>query len=694
MNELVDCYNRTLTSILEKHAPLERKIIPQRRRIPWYNDQILTAKRLRRKAEKKWRLSNSTHDLTAYKSARNFATNLIKKARFDFYHNLIQENSSDQGKLFRISKQLLNQNFDVPLPPHSSKAILANEMANFFVEKISNIRSKFKVCTNEDCQDCVPVMDLQVPSFSSFQVITEEEARIIIMSLAKKSSALDPIPTPLVVKCIDVLLPVITKMINISLDSGHFPSSWREALVLPTLKKTGLDTVFKNYRPVSNLSFISKVTEKAVFIQIDNHMKKHHLYPLLQSAYRKNHSTETALLKVTNDILMKINSQHAVILVLLDLSAAFDTVDHSLLLRRLETSFGISGAPLDWFTSYLTARRQCVSISGALSESLSLDWGVPQGSCLGPLLYIMYSSRLFKIIERHLPDSHCYADDSQLYLSFKPDELSSQQDAIIAMQNCIKDIRLWMEHDKLLLNDDKTEFLIIGTRQQLSKVNISSITVGNSDVMRSSVVRNLGVFIDDKLSMNSHINKICNTSFYYLHNIKRIRKHLARSSTETLIHAFVSSRLDYCNSLLYGLPQAQIDKIQRVQNAAARLIFKQPKFSHITPVLHQLHWLPIKYRIEFKILLFTFKAIHGMAPDYICKLVHQKTPGRYSLRSSQRIILEIPSGKILSTLGGRAFCYSAPYLWNNLPREITSLNSLSSFKCHLKTYLFKQAFNL
>ena len=227
-----------------------------------------------------------------------------------------------------------------------------------------------------------------------------------------------------------------------------------------------------------------------MFIQIDNHMKKHHLYPLLQSAYRKNHSTETALLKVTNDILMKINSQHAVILVLLDLSAAFDTVDHSLLLRRLETSFGISGAPLDWFTSYLTARRQCVSISGALSESLSLDWGVPQGSCLGPLLYIMYSSRLFKIIERHLPDSHCYADDSQLYLSFKPDELSSQQDAIIAMQNCIKDIRLWMEHDKLLLNDDKTEFLIIGTRQQLSKVNISSITVGNSDVMRSSVVRN------------------------------------------------------------------------------------------------------------------------------------------------------------------------------------------------------------
>ena len=157
---------------------------------------------------------------------------------------------------------------------------------------------------------------------------------------------------------------------------------------------------------------------------------------------------------------------------------------------------------------------------------------------------------------------------------------------------------------------------------------------------------------------------------------------------------FVLSRLDYCNSLLYGLPQAQIDKMQRVQNAAARLIFKQPKFSHITPVLFQLHWLPIKYRIEFKIQLFNFKAMHGVAPDYICKLISRKSSTRYSLRFSQRIVLENPSGKIFSTLGGRTFCYAAPKLWNNLPCKISTLDSLSSFKCHLKTYLFKQAFNL
>ena len=212
--------------------------------------------------------------------------------------------------------------------------------------------------------------------------------------------------------------------------------------------------------------------------------------------------------------------------------------------------------------------------------------------------------------------------------------------------------------------------------------------------MKSSVVRNLGSYIDDNLSMNSHINKVCNALFYYLHNIRRIRKHLSGDSSETLIHAFVSSRLDYCNSLLYELPQVKIDKIQRVQSTAARLIFKQPKFCPITPFLSQLQWLPVKYRTEYKILPMTFKAIHGIAPDYICKLISGRKSTGYSLRSGKKVMLEVPSGKILPTLGCRAFCYAGQKLWNNLPSEISSLDSLSNFKCHVKTYLFKQAFNL
>ena len=187
-----------------------------------------------------------------------------------------------------------------------------------------------------------------------------------------------------------------------------------------------------------------------------------------------------------------------------------------------------------------------------------------------------------------------------------------------------------MSQDKLLMNDAKTELLLIGTRQQLAKNSIDGITVGHSVIVPKSLVRNLGVWLDSNLSMGDHMTKTSSAAFYYLYNIRRIRKYLSKECTTTLIHAFISSRLDYCNSLLYGLPAYQIQKLRRVQNSAARLVFDESKFCHITPFLRVLHWLPVKYRIVLKILLLTFKAIHKLAPTYISELVSLKdTGGRY-----------------------------------------------------------------
>ena len=217
----------------------------------------------------------------------------------------------------------------------------------------------------------------------------------------------------------------------------------------PLLKKAGLDPVFKNLRPVSNLQFLSKLTEGAVFDQTYNRMMDLGLYPLFQSAYRKGHSTETALLKVQNDILMNMNRQHVTLLVLLDLSAAFDTVDHKMLLHRLHSSLGNTGTALKWFESYLSYRSQRVFSGGCLSDSIKLPYGVPQGSCLGPLLFTNYSSKLFDVIKHHLPVAHAYAHDTQLYLSFNPNTSSSQSEAIKGMELCIKAIRAWMITDKL-----------------------------------------------------------------------------------------------------------------------------------------------------------------------------------------------------------------------------------------------------
>ena len=363
-----------------------------------------------------------------------------------------------------------------------------------------------------------------------------------------------------------------------------------------------------------------------MFIQTHGQMVTNNIYPELQSSYREHHSTERALLKVMNDVLLKMNSQHVTLLILLDLSAAFDTVDHSILLDRLTKDVGLQCKAHDWFRSYLSGRSQRVAIDGSKSMEFSLDCGVPQGSCLGPLLFVIYTSSLFKIIERHLPQVHCYADDTQLYLSFRPGDDDAQDVVHRAMEACIKGIRKWMIDGRLLLNDTKTEFLVIGTRQQLSKLRSSSIEVGNQKTDRSSSVRNLG--------MNSHINQICKASLYHIHNIRRIWKYLSKEWRQSLFHAYVTSRLDYCNSILYGLPKYQLSKLQRIQNMAARLITDTMKFDHINPVLYNLHWLPVNYRIQFKISMITFQAIHGMAPSYLSNLICIRSSSRYSLRNN------------------------------------------------------------
>jgi hypothetical protein len=278
-----------------------------------------------------------------------------------------------------------------------------------------------------------------------------------------------------------------------------------------------------------------------------------------------------------------MNSQRVSLLVLLDLSAAFDTIDHSILLNRLKYNVGVNGTALSWFASYLTNRKQRIHLNGSISEEFVLKYGVPQGSCLGPLLFIIYASEMFSIIENHLMDSHGYADDTQLYCSLNPNCVNDQVVAVQEMENCISNLRYWANGSKLKMNDDKTECMLIGTRQQLAKLSFDHIAVGEKSIFPSRTVKNLGIQMDSNLTFHEQINKLCKSSFYFLYNIRKIRKYLTKDVTATLVHAFVISRLDCCNSVLYGLPAYQIAKLRRVQNAAARLVYMVPKFAHISP---------------------------------------------------------------------------------------------------------------
>ena len=419
---------------------------------------------------------------------------------------------------------------------------------------------------------------------------------------------------------------------------------------------------------------------------MESHLASNNLHEPLQSAYRKVHSTETALLRVQNDILESLDSGRVAMLVLLDLSAAFDTLDHQTLLQRFKHHFGIDGKPLAWITSYLSDRYQTVMINGELSKPVQLKHGVPQGSVLGPKLYVMYTKPLGNLIRRHQLDHHFYADDTQLYLAFKPSDSISQLDALTRMESCLADIESWMTKNMLKLNSAKTEVMLFASKHNIGSLKDITVNVGEAAVKPSSQARNLGVIFDSSMTMEQQVNSICRSCYGQLRNIGHIRRYLTNDATKSMVNGLVTSRLDYCNALLYGLPNLLLKKLQRVQNTAARIITRTSRHSHITPVLHDLHWLPIKARLDYKILTYTYKAIHDQAPAYMSEMVQVYQPVR-SLRSQNTITLVVPRTKT-ATYGTRSYHAAAPSLWNALPSNIRESKTLVTFKKSLKTHLF------
>ena len=421
-------------------------------------------------------------------------------------------------------------------------------------------------------------------------------------------------------------------------------------------------------------------------MQISSHLEKNDLSDIFQSAYKKQHSIETALVRVQNDLLMALDSGCSVILLMLDLSAAFDTIDHSIMLHRLSFRFGIKEKALKWFESYLSDRRQAVVVNAKTSSWHSLPFGVPQGSVLGPILFTMYISPLGDLVRQHNVSYHMYADDTQLYLSFRSCDHESIEVAKSSIEQCVLVIKKWMASNFLKLNDDKTELLVIHPKH-IEIPSLRSIAVGDEVINPSEHARNIGVMLDQNLNMEQEITTIFKSAFFH---IRKVRKYLPQHAAETVVNALVTSRLDNCNALLFGLPKNQLQKLQYVQNSAARLIMGTNKRDHIRPVLKKLHWLPIEKRNVFKILLLTFKARAKLAPQYIQDLINDYTPQR-NLRSGSKCLLETPNYN-LESYGKRAFSVAAPRLWNSLPMELKTSTSIDIFKKKLKTYLFKHSY--
>ena len=378
--------------------------------------------------------------------------------------------------------------------------------------------------------------------------------------MSNKSSQLDYIPTSLVKSCADTFSIIISHLANLSFTQATFPSKFKLALISPLLKKPGLPkSELSNFRPISNLNTIGKMLERLALARLFPHTSISPSFCPLQSAYRKFHSTETALLKLTNDIMETIDSGKITILTALDMSAAFDTLDHATLLHRLQHTFGLSGYVISWVRSYLTNRTSFVKIDSSSSPNTTICTGVPQGSVLGPLLFVLFISPVASVINPDLSNAsnivsfHQYADDTQLYIGTN---LSMLADQVASIESCTQRVHNWLLNNGLHLNPSKSEAIAFFNPRskplESLAESIASISVAGSPIKLQSSIKNLGVYLDSRMSFDRQVSETCKASYFHIRALRHIRPSLTTEACKTIAAAIVGSRLDYCNSLLAG----------------------------------------------------------------------------------------------------------------------------------------------
>ena len=421
---------------------------------PWFDAECHDIKGETRRLEKAHRRNPSPQSEDAWRSHFNYQRVRFQKTFVDHWAAAIDSCHGDSKAVWSKLRSLLQPELE------KKSQLSAAEHEQYFTKKIDCIRD----CTAAAPPPIIEDRTVQEPLTVLRPTTAEEVASILRQSSAKQCS-LDPVPTWLVKEAGDVIAPVIAGMCNASFQQARLPERNKKAIIRPLLKKQNLDPNDpSSYRPISNLSFISKVVEKVVDVRIAEHINKHQLLPVFQSAYRPFHSTETAVVCITNAMIGALDCGHIGALSLLDLSAAFDTVDHTILTDVLTKRFGVQGLALDWFVDFLSERRQVVRVEIDNAEETKLRFGVPQGSVLGPKIFIQYAEDVSKLFEKHGLQYHLYADDMQGLKHGRPLDVPM---IVAAHEASLAEIRPWCASRRLQLNDNKTENCSGSVRQQI-----------------------------------------------------------------------------------------------------------------------------------------------------------------------------------------------------------------------------------
>ena len=687
INLIVEQWTNMFSLILEKHAPLRCRRVSEKF-CPWLTKDFKCLSATRDRLKLAAVRSKSKIIMDAYKQMRNRVNRLNKDLKRDYFTNKIALSQGDLKNTWKTINMVLNkkskttqiQSLDVDGKHVTDNNAVAQTMNDFFCDIGKSLSDKIPQKANPLIEDKLEVN----PENLQFK-LQAFDVPLIKKVFGKFKTSKGFGPDGIANHFLKIAFPVIAESLcdifNLSIATGVFPENWKTARVNPIFK-SGEKNNRSNYRPISVLPFLARLFEKLIYNQLYDYLDKNKLLYSGQSGYRALHSTVTCLLSGTNDWHINIERGKFTGNIFIDLKKAFDTVDHAILIQKL-SKYGIQGLELQWFKSYLSSRQQFTKVNGVESDIGSINCGVPQGSCLGPLLFLIYINDLPFALKNCKVTM--YADDTSISYSSK-----SIEDLTETLNNELKCLKEWLQGNKLSLNVTKTQAMVIGSRPNLKKIGENTVgspafVIDDSPVELVDSIKYLGVQVDQYLVWDEQIKSVQAKVSRSLGFLKYAKKFLPKTVLCKLYRGIVEPHFRYCCSVWGSCAEFRLVKLQKLQNRAARIITNSSYDAPAEALITELKWPTVRDMIRSETATTVYKSVNSLAPDYLSHLfVRNSERNCINLRNAETDLL-VPFMK--TSNGQKAFAFRGAKIWNDLSREAKQAPSLSSFKNRIKGFL-------
>lgn len=638
----------------------------------WYNANLSQLKRDRDNARQRSILDNTEENWNNYKMKRNLYVSEMRETEKNYMMNQLGDAEGDNKKMWKLLKSMLQgtKKNEIKLlelngSDITDKKLIANTLNEFFVNSVEDINQSIPSVSNPICRniDCENIFELEV--------VSQEQVSAVLMSL---NSCMDPkfISPKHLLDAMPVIGSFYTNLINESISKGKFPKCWKESTVIPVPKTTRPKRP-EEFRPINNMSALEKPLEKIVKEQLIGYVEANNILSDFQSGYRRGYSCESALNLVLQKWKEKADKNEKIVVCFLDMKRAFETIDRGIMLQKL-ARIGVGRKSIEWFESYLEERQQRTKVDDEISMSKRNNIGVPQGSILGAFLFILYINDVHTVLENCCVNM--FADDTLIYLCGE-----NIDEMIVKVNSDLNRLFKWLCQNKLKLNIEKTKYMIIGNVKEQVK---SDIKINNEIIEKVKQYKYLGVIIDNKLNFKDNVTYICKKVAKKVGVMARTRRNLNFLSAVNIYKTIVSPHFDYCASILFASSEGDIDRLQKLQNRAMRVILKVSRYTSVKLMLETLAFMSVRQRIYYNSLIIVYKVKYHLMPSYLSSIVSFVSQQHdHNVRSKDDF--RIPFFK-KSASQRQIFC-NGLNLFNRLPHEIKNETNLKIFKNKLSNYV-------